>query len=367
MIKNYEIRLTTLTPVHIGSGQSFDPTQFFIDQERNLNCFNTSDFLEKLDQRQLDEFSKICLDMNYVGMFRYFRENLGSTVKCRKVRVAKDIAAEYERVLSMGSRGNQVLNQLELKRTVFNDFKETAYIPGSSLKGSLKTAWMNKKAVDDKIVGQQRIRDCEERVLGGSFSNDPFRFVKIADLFPGQGEKSQAKTMVLYATNHRRNPERQADKSSLSVAFEVLMPGNEFVGQANLGQPPGIAKVGRMPIVIDLPSLGAASENHYFTKLQKEEALLAKLGCKPELERKIRDRCGDRLFKTAFPIRIGHHSGAEFLTLDGNRQIKIKRGRTYVTGEEPTTVWLASGKKKPLEKSDLVPFGWVLLDFTELR
>ncbi|NLF98073.1 MAG: type III-A CRISPR-associated RAMP protein Csm5 [Candidatus Riflebacteria bacterium] len=365
MTKNYQIKLTTLTPVHIGSGLSYEPTQFFIDNERCLNLFNTSELLDKLDEKQLQEFTKICLDMNYVGMFRFFREKFPASLQCRKVRVAKDIAADYERVLAMGSQGNQVINQLELKRTIFNDFQNTAYIPGSSLKGSLKTAWMSKAAVDKRVTNMRNIRDCENAVLEGSFSSDPFRFVKISDLFPGEAGGRLAKTMVLYATNHRKNPDRQADKSSLTVAFEVIMPGNEFVGMANLEQPKGLKSVAKMPAVVDLEALAKASEGHYFKKLQQEEEMLKKLGCQPGLVDKVREKSGDKLFKTVFPLRVGHHSGAEFLTLDGNRQIKVKKGRQYEIADSATTVWLASASKRPKTLNDLAPFGWILLEFLE--
>lgn len=366
MTKTYNVKLTTLTPVHIGSGDSYDPTQFFIDEKDYLNCFNTAEFIEKLDDKQRAEFSKICLEMNYVSMFRFFREKISDDLKCRKVKVAKDIVETYKKVLNTGSKGNQIINQLELKRTCFNEFKETAYIPGSSLKGSLKTAWMSAKAVKDEITGQRDIRELERRVLEGTFSEDPFRFVKVSDLFPENSQTGPAKTMVLYATNHSKEPSRQKDKSELAVAFEVLLPGNVLTGKINLGQPRGLNRVARLPKVVDLDALASSSEKHYFSKLEQEQALLHSLGCDPELVKKIRERAADKLFKTVFPIRLGHHSGAEFLTLDGNRQIKIRKGpRNSEIKTESTTIWLASTIKKPLKRDKLVPFGWVLLEFTD--
>ncbi len=363
MTKNYQINLTTLTTIHIGSGDSYDPTQFFIDSKGVLNHFNTSTFLENLEQKDVEEFSKICLDMNYVGMFRFFRNKFNNNIECRKVKVAPDIANTYEDVLNSGSRGNQIINQLELKRTIFNDFKNTAYIPGSSLKGCLKTAWMSNKAVEKNVVNQNDVRSCENAVLGGSFSDDPFRFVRISDLFPEQ----EAKTMVLYATNHSKAPEKNRDRSNLTVAFEVILPGSVFKGSANLEQPPGLNRVSRQPENVRLESLAKAAKEHYFAKLLQEEELLAKLGCMPELAKKIKERAGDKLFKTVFPVRIGHHSGAEFLTLDGNRRIQIRQGPKppKISHSGATTIWLASTKKKPTSRKNLVPFGWALLEFVE--
>jgi pullulanase/glycogen debranching enzyme len=80
--------------------------------------------------------------------------------------------------LKKGSKDSRIINQFELKRTIFNEFHQTAYIPGSSIKGSIKTAWMSKTAVDKSISDERNIKYCEPKVLGGTFSDDPFRFVK---------------------------------------------------------------------------------------------------------------------------------------------------------------------------------------------
>ena len=61
--------------------------------------------------------------------------------------------------------------------------------------------------------------------------------------------------------------------------------------------------------------------------------------------------------------RVGRHSGAESVTIEGHRNIKIMMGK----GEKPkyldraTTLWLASEKRKPEDRDGLQPFGWVQL------
>jgi len=58
-------------------------------------------------------------------------------------------------------------------------------------------------------------------------------------------------------------------------------------------------------------------------------------------------------------IRIGRHSGAESLTIRGNRDIRIMRGKEKpVFIDHATTIWLASDQKKVKDPSNLIPFGW---------
>jgi len=64
----------------------------------------------------------------------------------------------------------------------------------------------------------------------------------------------------------------------------------------------------------------------------------------------------------AFLLRVGRHSGAESVTLNGVRHIKIMGAR----GERPQfldaakTVWLAAGDIQ--QRTDMLPFGWVLVE-----
>jgi CRISPR-associated protein Csm5 len=64
----------------------------------------------------------------------------------------------------------------------------------------------------------------------------------------------------------------------------------------------------------------------------------------------------------AFVLRVGRHSGAESVTLDGVRDIRIMQGRgTARFAQEATTVWLAA-ERENITRGDLRPFGWLLVE-----
>jgi len=71
----------------------------------------------------------------------------------------------------------------------------------------------------------------------------------------------------------------------------------------------------------------------------------------------------------AFLLRVGRHSGAESVTLNGVRRIKILQGEDPATrrrqsSEEPEakTLWLAGND--PQATTGLLPFGWVFVEIT---
>jgi CRISPR-associated protein Csm5 len=65
---------------------------------------------------------------------------------------------------------------------------------------------------------------------------------------------------------------------------------------------------------------------------------------------------------TLMLLRLGRHSGAEGVTVEGVRKIKILQGKGTPpkTLDHATTIWLSGDTEK--KKKDLIPFGWLLLE-----
>jgi CRISPR-associated protein Csm5 len=62
-------------------------------------------------------------------------------------------------------------------------------------------------------------------------------------------------------------------------------------------------------------------------------------------------------------IRLGRHSGAESVTIEGYRRIRIMKGKGQQAGtlDRSTTFWLASDQRKPTTIRGFRPFGWSLM------
>lgn len=398
MIKNYKVRLHVLTPIHIGMGDCYDPTQFVFDKDGHMWVFDTNDFLKSLSPEKSAEFCKLAASSNNsIPVFRFFRDNFDKNkVKCRQVKASSDLCQRYDEILASGSLSRDAINQFELKRTIFNPIRNVPYIPGSSLKGCLKTFWMSENNRHSEMPikrncsdapGKFDLKDFEKSQLNAGFSEDPFRFVKISDLYPVKNDKV-FDSMMMYAVMFPKKSDSQQDqnkaskRASLTVALEVIPKGNIFEGVITLDDQEAYPK-DKQVRKISMEGLMQRSQGYYIlnrkskdkqgnekqvpSKTTREINVLKEIGgavgfnCAKEL--------WERVGKDCFPVRLGHHSSAEFITIDGCRSIKITppQVRDAKYSDHSTTVWLASSRKKPDSPKNLQAFGWALLEFEEVK
>ncbi|OQB48148.1 MAG: RAMP superfamily protein [bacterium ADurb.Bin157] len=365
MIKHYKIKLHTLSQIHIGSGEVYDPTQFVINED-GMCVFDRDDFIKSLNDDQLKELSKLSLDSNKpVSVFRFFKDKFDKTkVKHRVIKISKDLREGYQKLCNSGALDKSVINQFELKRNIFNPIKGMPYIPGSSLKGCIKTFWMSEQnKLQAKIKNESNIKKLENSILEGSFGNDPFRFVKVSDLYPVvEDNNEEALTEIVYAVMIPKKADKEA-RSELTVALEVIKKGVVFKGTISIddqGELPSRQAVQ----IAGIETLMQTSKNYYVKKMLSENDLLGKLGA---MRLSVDKEFAGKLYKSSFLVRLGHHSSAEFITIDDNKKIKISPPRVNekVFAESATTIWLSSNIKKPQGQKGMKSFGWGLIEFEQ--
>jgi CRISPR-associated protein Csm5 len=362
-----------------------------------MYVFDTNDFLKSLDNEKSLEFCKLADNAtNPIPIFRFFRDNFDKNkVKYREVKASNDLFERYKEICNSSSFGRDAINQFELKRNIFNPIKNVPYIPGSSLKGCLKTFWMseaNRKSdkpytrnpEDAPYKGE--IGKVEESILKGSFSTDPFRFVKVSDLYPVEKDDTYL-SRIMYAVMFPRNTSKEQDadkldkRASLTVALEVIPKGNIFEGVISIDDQqylPEDAKIQK----ISMKALMLRSKGYYITnqKVKSKNGTETEVLSKTFSEYKLLEKQGafgfncskelmERIGKDCFPVRLGHHSSAEFITIDGCRSVKITPPpvKQAKYAERATTIWLASSKKKPDTAKGLQSFGWAMLEFEEIK
>lgn len=391
MIKHYKVKLHVLTPIHIGMGDAYDPTQFVFDEDGNMFVFDTNEYLNALSLEKSEEFCKMASDSrNPVKVFRFFKENFKTvrdTISCRQIKVSKDLCDRYNDICKTGSLSKEQINQFELRRTIYNPIKGVPYIPGSSLKGCLKTIWMSVfNQTHTKIRNAGNINKLELDILKGSFNKDPFRMVKVSDLYPVEN-KDSFQTEIKYAVMFPRKTDKE-QRGDLTVSLEVIRKGQIFEGVIDLDDgkfiPSSERPESRVTLLslsnkegkVSVNGLGSCAKNYYWQrevdgkaqkqKLQNEFSYLKSI----EASNMAFDMSfKDKLWKTCFPVRLGMHSSAEFITIDDNRNIKISppQVKKPVFGKQATTIWLASSKRKPESPKGLAPFGWAMLEFEEIK
>jgi len=138
-------RIKTVSPVHIGCDEVYEPTGFVVDEkEKQLVSFDPSEFIGMLDGDALGQFSNICkkgTPQSLVEIYRFMNRHK-DLAKGQRVAVSDAFVEHYQKTLRLTGEKNVLrnLNKYQVKRTAFTPHIDTAYIPGSSIKGSIRTA-----------------------------------------------------------------------------------------------------------------------------------------------------------------------------------------------------------------------------------
>jgi len=372
MNKPLKIRINVLSPIHIGCDDVYEPTSFVIDERKQrLIEFDPVDFVRSLNEKQREEFIRICSKDSLLAVIKFIKYNYKPQIGGREVEISQGLLEHYKKVLNLPSFDKKtVINQFTINKTAYNPHNNMPYIPGSSLKGAIRTAYLSKLAIDKNITQWRgKADDLETKLLNRSegkdkMSSDPFRMVKISDLLP----VGEVKTKIVYAVNRKKErigKETLASRGGVYQIFEIIKPGAIFEGIINIDKPyekSGISEP------IDTENLLTYAHSFYAGNINKEikpvnEVL--RINHKPAIE--ANSKFKDRFKKDAFLIRIGRHSGAEAVTIEGNRNIKIMQGggNTPIYLDHATTMWLASETPRPANNDGLLPFGWAVIELKD--
>lgn len=345
--------LRTISPIHVGSDEVYEPTGFVVDeQKKQLISFDAADFIGMLDSEALEEFSAICrkgTPQSLIEIYRFMNRHK-DLADGKPVAVSDAFVAHFQETLALQGENNilQNLNKYKIKRTAFNPHEDNPYIPGSSLKGSIRTAVLNYRNKKQSVPRYQKndSRKMEENLVGGSFATDPFRLIKVSDFAPvGDIERR-----IVYGVNRKKKPSNFEARGPEQI-FEVVATGSVFLGSITISSVPPNAGINKP---VTAKELITALGQFFGEEKKREDTQLKAVGIPPvSLD----------LSENQTPLRLGFHSGAECVTVEGHRQIKIMK----VHGEKPdteklaTTFWLAASSKNATNQQ-VTPFGWAVLE-----
>ena len=162
-----------------------------------------------------------------------------------------------------------------------------------------------------------------------------------------------------------------ADKGDLNAMLETIAPFQARIFRNSLQIKSIDLKHKSVPsIQFTVTDIAEACNRFYKPVLEKELAILKSRGfIDNQWEAQIKKVLNSDALKNnqSFLLRVGRHSGAESMTLNGIRNIKIMQGRNekLVFQDQTTTIWLANDHQK--NERDLVPFGWMLVDIAALN
>lgn len=377
-MKRYKITMKLLSPVHIGTGQDFEPMNYVMDTDaittkdgksiegKFLYVFDEMDFFKNLSPSDKLEFTKIASLTTPDAIFKLHsfvknHKQIAKDVKKAKILVDQKVYNDYQdkvgkvvqkeglgmnkissyqtpTKVSQQSLGKDVFAKFSIAKTFANPNSHKAIIPASSIKGAVSTAYQ--EFLFKKLRDYNKVK---EKMLSPN-ENNIFKNLLLSD------SNEIKTTRIAYAKNIKRYNKKDGSepKEGLSTRLQVISRVNKDISITLSIKELNINDIRKACNDHFLPILFSHLDDEFAKKSMKDDFL------------DICSNLKNSLKDNEFVLRIGKHSGARATTIDGARRIKILHGKNKSTLEqEETTTWIVVG--------DQMPLGWVLCSYEELK
>ncbi len=348
------VRLEFLSPVHIGSGEMLSPLEYQIFEEQSGQYIvYTIDFDGWINSLTPDEAkavaSKFSLS-NQTQIWEYLRNTIDRNVFIKiKSKTNEEIHQKYKVRLKGTNKSEN-----ELAPAIRNAYTSAIVIPGSSIKGAIRTAIIDyryKKELKQAYrmgttYGKESWNyEAELEHWFGDIKENAFKQLKVSDfeLLPDESEFVQA---VQYAKN---NPEERLMNPVCEVAPIWAKPkyGKIYLGSFTAHE---YAKKTLEDWTFE--NLCKVCNQFYLKRFNAEYEKFYKLPHFVQARNFIDGIRNKVQTENALLLRIGHYSHVECVTVENAAPKTRPNPKTKKPMPFGTTRTLADGK---------YPFGWVLL------
>jgi CRISPR-associated protein Csm5 len=212
--ETYKIKAEILTPVHIGDGTELEPLEYVIKDR--FYKVNMEEWLSTLSGEKAEEFKELtgkdyAHKTTLVALRKFVRNNI-DTGKYTEwaVDVGNAVQKRYE------ERFDAPENQLPMSPFIRTGIKP--FLPGSSIKGALRTAYLNSLKKNIPVLKEKNRADLVEGELFKAsvegwdgrirfdIDKDPFRAIKIKDAFLPEGATFFGEVINYKKKDGRVNP-----------------------------------------------------------------------------------------------------------------------------------------------------------------
>jgi len=356
--ETYRIKAEIITPVHIGDGTDLGPLEYIIRDRFYKICLE--DWLPTLADEKKKEFKRFIgkdyAEKNTLTALRRFVKN-NLDVENYTEWIADATNSVLQRYTE---RFDKPENQLQVSPFIRSAGKP--YLPGSSIKGALRTAYLNHLAKEHSFRERKNSNIAEGELLKAlsegrdgklrfNIDSDPFRAVKVKDIFLPSGAACFAEIVNYNKKSGRLEP------TSIQILSEVTY-GKLFVRPVSFNLEVIVDKkilnhtksglVGHST-AISIDNLLKACDCHYRKALETECAILLDGVNNKEWLKKIYDEIlkyahGGCLF------RLGLGSGLISMTIDKLRPSKgYGNSKNLVEGKWPLGWMVLKIDKKKTE------------------
>lgn len=384
-----ELTAFPLTPIHVGAGAKLTPEDYVLDGD-SLVRFDAPRVLAEMDAAARRRFA-IALDG---GRLTEARRELAEAVDPGRHGIERI-------VLGAGARtelADAVKNPLHRGEVaVFARSGGRPFLPGSSIKGALRTAVVSRFAGERKDAvrkaieagGDHRARALEDAALlreANGTETDPLRFLSVADAFPPADAMRVDKVEILQRRRGRGKAGGESAVPKIRMYFERLLssadevsfkPADRFakvrfpieiaVDEARQDAIAGLAADGGRPRCrLDFETVWEAARTFYWARWRAdmERFFAGEPRSQKYMERLLRSiKVDSRTLADTGPVpngryilvRVGRFSHFESLSVDEFRQGWNPQARRPIAEGATRSVVRIGKDGAP------VPFGWLLL------
>ncbi len=222
--ETYKIKAEILTPVHIGDGAELEPLEYVI-KDNKFYKVNLEEWLSTLSEEKANEFKRLtgreyAQKSVLTALRRFVRDNIDITKFTEwSSDVNEAVKKRYE------ERFDAPENQLPMSPFIRTANKP--FLPGSSIKGAIRTAYLNFLKRGTAISERERADLVEGELLKAinpgkegksprfAIDKDPFRVIKVKDIFLPENS-----TFFAEVINHNKKDNR-INQTSIQILSEV--------------------------------------------------------------------------------------------------------------------------------------------------
>src|SRR3989339_422674 len=222
-----------LSPVHIGCDEVYDPTGFVVNENAaTLTAFEPLDFFRSLGVQDKKRYADTCRMGTIESILELYKFMKGKQFRGHTVGMCDGLVAQYQKTLGISVRDRkkiqQELNNFSISRTSFSPTTQKPFIPGSAIKGALRTAYLNHVAKDKRVPYDRKDRKAGDILEKGlldyqKLENDPFRLLKVSDFHP----VGPFRTKIVFAVNEKKIPSEFSARGPYQI-LEIIEPGAIF-------------------------------------------------------------------------------------------------------------------------------------------
>ena len=302
--ESFPITLTPLTPIHIGDGSQLEAYEYTVVKGR-FYCVSLDRLIARLTPSEREQLNRY-IERDLVGLRRFVREHFSPDIAEYQAAASPRFQQVYEEKL--GQFQNQLI-VFPFLRTIGKPL-----IPGSSLKGALRTAILDRLR-GSPISDYERADRLEAETLGYErIPDDPLKGLRIADV------SLSAEHIVAEQVETRKKEAGRLEDLSMQILQEVTvssLTGQEvsFPGEIRIYE--GFLNSQTAPLKQGLRWLAEACNGFYRDRvLDAEERYFRGLKSVETVYQQIRSSKG----QDSFLIRLGWGSGLDSVSLNLRKQ-----------------------------------------------